>query len=135
MGIDMVNGGIGEHCANGRISFARLGQGGVDHHSSRVESSKRKNPAIERWRDFILINGRLARGFAHEDCMAGPIGIVPIVGKVIDEQQWLTCLGIVQLDAARKCRLAVGNHPDGAMRGKLLVAEADQMGELGRVDA
>ena len=130
----MVDGSIGEHGLDGRVSLAGLGQSGVDHHSLRVESPQRKNPAIERRRHLVVIDRCLFRRLAYEDRMAGPIGIIALVREVIDEQERLACLGIVQLDAAWKGGPAVGNHPDGTMCGKFLVAEAKEVGELVRVD-
>ena len=135
MCIDMVDRLIGKYAPDSGIRFARLCNRRIDHHAVCIESAQRQDAPIQcRW-NFIFISGRSRSSFADENRMAGPIRVLSIMRDMIDEQQRFACLGINELNAARKARLAIGNHSDGAMICQFSIAEDEKMGELRGLEA
>ena len=122
MGINMVNRLIGKHSANDWVRFARLRKGSINHHAAAIEGAERKDPPVERRWNLAFIGCRRMRAFADENGVAGPVWVVAVVRDMVDEQQCFSRLGVIQLDAARECRLAVGSHADRAVALQILVA-------------
>jgi len=131
----MIDGIVVQHPANDGVRLPRLGERRINHHSIAIEGAERENAPIERGRDFVRIRQGFRRRFADENRVTGTVGVVAVMRYMIDEQQRLARLCIVQLDAAGKGQLPVGKYSNRAVAGKLLIAEAEEVGELGRLEA
>ena len=130
----MVDNGVIQQSPNCGIGFARLGKRRFAHHATCIEGAERKNAPIQGRRNFVHIFRGLGRTLAHEDRVAGTIGIVAVMGDVIDQQERFAGLRVIQLDAAGKCRAPIGSHANGANGRKLGIAETDEMTERGGIE-
>ena len=110
MGVNIGRRRIGQEPLDGGFEVAPIREVGVDHEARGVEGAQREHPEPEALRRLVPPSIGPLRPFADEDGVARPIGRVRRLVEVVQEQNFLSRLGVAQLDAIGKARLRVGER-------------------------